>query len=150
MDRDGVGQRYLVQFAVVVHDLALVKPPKNPTWEDVRYEAIFAAQMGVHARRLLRNKNELLRLVRKEQIPAWVIWQEVDGRMKQLATAEIGNVNDKHMLNFGPYVDVMNVDKRIADLLRQASSVDPLLAQVYRRVPTGRGLRGLVERWRRN
>src|ERR1039458_7078643 len=76
--------------------------PKNPTWEDEGYEAIFVAQLGVHARRLLRNKEELLQLVRKEQIPAWVIWEAVDRRMKRMERAEIGNVNDKHILNFGP------------------------------------------------
>lgn len=123
--------------------------PKNPTWEDEGYEAIFVAQLGVHARRLLRNKEELLRLVRKEQIPAWVIWEAVDRRMKRMERAEIGNVNDKHILNFGPYVDVVNVDKRIADLLRQASSAHPLLGELYQKVPKRRGLKGLVEHLRR-
>jgi len=124
--------------------------PKSATTEDVGYESIFIGQMGVHARRLLRAKDELIALVRKEQIPAWFIWQEVDRRMKDLQRAEIGNVNDKHMLAFGPYVEVMNVDKRIADLLRQAAKHHDLLQKVYRRVPEGRGIAGLLAHLRKN
>lgn len=123
--------------------------PKHPTVEDMGFEVVFVAQMGVHARRLLRGKDELLRLVRKEQVPAWMIWQEVDRRIKSLPHAEIGNVNDKHMLGFSSYVEVMNVDKRIAELLRQAACDHQLLKKVYERVPRGRGLQGLVERLRK-
>ena len=51
-------------------------------------------------------------------------------------------------LSFGPYVEVLNVDKRIADILRQAARDHPLLQQVYARVPKGRGLRGLMDHLR--
>ncbi len=129
MKRDGVSRDRL--------------PPK-PTVEDMCDEAVFVAQMGVHARRLLRPKDELLRLVRKEQIPSWLIWREVDRRLKQLPRAEVGNINDKHILAFGPYVEVVNVDKRIADLLRQAAHDHDLLSRVYERVPKARGLAGLI------
>ena len=36
-----------------------------------------------------------------------VILEAVDRRMKRMEKAEIGNINDKHILNFGPYVDVV-------------------------------------------
>lgn len=120
--------------------------PPSPTVEDMCYEAVFVAQMGVSARRLLVSRDQLVRLVRKEHLPSWLIWEQVDRRMKQFKRAEIGNVNDKYMLSFGPYVDVLNVDKRIAELLRQAAGESTLLNQIYRRVPTGRGLAGLIDR----
>ncbi|MEK7683914.1 MAG: hypothetical protein AAB466_00675 [Verrucomicrobiota bacterium] len=119
--------------------------PVNARVQDVGYEAIFAAQMGVHARRLLKNKAELLSLVRKEQVPSWCVWQELDCRIKQFTSAEIGNVNDKHIAAFGLYVDLLNVDKRIAELLRQAGSSPGLLLQVYKRVPRKHGLSGLLD-----
>jgi hypothetical protein len=84
--------------------------------------------------------------LRKEQIPSWVVWEQVHRRMKQLPRAEIGNVNDQHIVGFGLYVDVLNVDKRIAELLRQAGGHHALLQQVYRRVPLDRGLAGLIQR----
>ena len=122
--------------------------PDNPTVDDICYESIFVGQMTVHARRLSKSKDDLLRLVRKEQIPAWVIWKEIDLRVRQLPKAEVGNLNDKYILAFGPYVDVLNVDKRIAELLRQASKTHPLLETVYKRVPEKRGLRGLLDHLR--
>ena len=124
--------------------------PINPTFEDMAYEGIFVGQMGVHARRLLKNKEELLSIVRKERLPAWVVWQEVDRRLKQLPNAQLGNLNDKHLLDFGLYVDVINVDKRIADLLRQAAGGHPLLRRVYGRIPQGRGMSGLLKHLQKN
>ncbi len=121
---------------------------KNPTNDDVGYEGIFVKQQEVIAEQLLQNKEELIARVRKEVVPSWVVWQEVDRRIKKLPKAESGNVNDKHMVGFGPYVDVINVDKRIADALRQASRKHSLLKLIYDRVPKRRGFIGLVEAMR--
>jgi hypothetical protein len=89
---------------------------------------------------------QLAARLRKEQIPSWLVWEQVDRRMKQLPRAEIGNVNDKHIVGFGLYVDVLNADKRVAEFLRQAGGHHALIHQVYLRVPVGRGLSGLIER----
>lgn len=118
--------------------------PRAATVEDMGYEAVFVAQMGVNARRLLVSHADLVKAVRREHLPSWVIWEAVDRRMKQMPRAEIGNVNDRYILGFAPYVEVLNVDKRVADLLRQAATGHTLLRAVYDRVPTGRGLAGLI------
>jgi hypothetical protein len=78
-----------------------------------------------------------------------IIWHEVDCRLTQLPRAEVGNINDKHILAFSPYVDAVNVDKRIADMLRQAARHQPLLSMVYDRIPKRRGIPGLVEHLRK-
>jgi hypothetical protein len=130
MARDGVSRERL---------------PESPTFEDMTNEAVFVAQIGINARNLLIPREEVLTRVRKEQIPSWVIWQEIDSRMKQFPLAEVGNVNDRYIVAFGPYVDVLNVDKRVAEILRQAGQRSTLLQSVRARVPTKAGLSGLIE-----
>jgi hypothetical protein len=119
--------------------------PLNPTEGDFLYEEVFVRQLSVYARCLLRNKDELLRCVRKEQLPSWVVWHELDRKIRQLPNAEIGNGNDKYIAAFGLYVDVLNADKRIAEMLHQASRKNSLLLQVFKRVPKKRGFSGLLD-----
>jgi|GEM_PF-7075745 len=119
--------------------------PSNPKQEDFLSEVEFVGQMGLHAKLLLKNKDELLRSVRKEQLPSWVVWDELDRRIRKLPRAEIGNGNDKHIASFGLYVDVLNADKRIAEMLEQASRKSSLLLQVHKRVPKKRGFAGVLE-----
>jgi hypothetical protein len=120
--------------------------PPSPTVEDMEYEAVFVQQMRVIKDGFSGSQVQSAARLRKEQVPSWVVWEQVDRRMKQLHRAEIGNVNDKHIVGFGLFVDVLNVDKRVAECLRQAAGHDALIQQIYRRVPLGRGLSGLIER----
>jgi hypothetical protein len=120
--------------------------PPSPTVEDVRYEVGFLQQMRVITDSFSASEAQSAVRLRKDQIPSWVVWEQVDRRMKQLPRAEIGNVNDKHIVGFGLYVDVLNVDKRVAECLRQAAGHHALILQVYRRVPVERGLAGLIAR----
>jgi hypothetical protein len=62
-----------------------------------------------------------------------MIWQELNRRIREQPKPEIGNINDERIASFGPYVDLINVDKRIADALRQISRQHELLLQVYER-----------------
>lgn len=119
--------------------------PARATVEDVNYEAVFVAQMQVYARRLGKSRDELLAKVRKEQMPSWSVWHELDSRIKQLPRAEIGNVQDKYIASFGVYVDLIDVDKRIAELLRQASKTNSLCLMVFQRVPKKRGIASLLD-----
>jgi hypothetical protein len=141
------GDRFLDQLLENL-GIRLDRLPRDPRNEDVGYEGIFVAQMEIHAEQLLRNKAELLETIRKEAIPSWVVWQEIDRRIRKLKRAEIGNLNDKHIPAFGLYVDVLNVDKRIAEILRQAAKAHTLLGQVYAAVPNERGFSGLLTRLR--
>ena len=118
--------------------------PKNARVEDVTFEFLFVSSMQIYARRLNRSKNELLQMVRKESVPSWVVWQEVDRRLRQFPKAETGNMHDKYAASFGLYVDVLNVDKRIADIIRQAAREHPLLETLNKRIPKRRGFDGLV------
>jgi len=122
--------------------------PAKATVEDACYEGIFLSQLGVYARRLKRDRDELTAKVRKEQIPSWVIWKELDSRTHQFP-AEIGNVNDKHIATFGLYIDLVDVDKRTAELIQQSARKSPLCAKVLNRIPTNRGAKGLVEAMKR-
>ncbi len=118
--------------------------PKNARVEDVTFEYLFVSSMQIYARRLKQNRDELLRLVRKESVPSWFVWQEIDRRLRQLPKAETGNMHDKYAASFGLYVDVLNVDKRIADIIRQAAREHPLLETLHKRIPKRRGFDGLV------
>jgi hypothetical protein len=120
--------------------------PPSPTIEDVGYEVIFVEQMRVTTADFSVSQAQLAARLRKEQIPSWLVWEQVHRRMKQLPRVEIGNVNDQHIVGFGLYLDVLNVDKRIAELLRQAGGHYALLQQVHQRVPPGRGLAGLIDK----
>src|SRR5260370_38414234 len=104
--------------------------------------------MEIDAEQLLRRKVELVGDIRKEAMPSWIVWQEIDRRIRNLKRAEIGNLNDKHIPAFGLYVDVLNVDKRIAEILRQAAKNHTLLRQVYDSVPEKRGFSELLGRFR--
>jgi len=76
--------------------------------------------------------------------PSWLVWQEIDRRLRQLPRAETGNMHDKYAASFGLYVDILNVDKRIADIIRQAARICPLLKILHERIPRQRGFDGLV------
>jgi hypothetical protein len=138
------GDRFLEQL-LDNFGVQLDRLPPNPSNEDVGYEGIFVAQMEIHAEQLLRNKTELLKSIKKEAIPSWMVWQEIDRRVRKLKRAEMGNLNDKHICAFGLYVDALNVDKRMAELLRQAAKDHALLRQVHAKVPAERGLSGLLK-----
>jgi hypothetical protein len=120
--------------------------PPSPTVEEVEYEGLFVQQMRVITAGYSLSQAQLAARLRKEQIPSWLVWEQVDRRMKQSRRAEIGNVNDKYIVGFGLYVDVLNADKRVAEFLRQAGGHHALVHQVYLRVPAGRGLAGLIKR----
>lgn len=118
--------------------------PKNARVEDVTFEFLFVSSMQIYARRLKRNKDELLKVIRKESVPSWMVWQEIDSRLRQMPKAETGNMHDKYAASFGLYVDILNVDKRIADIIRQAARICPLLKILHERIPRRRGFDGLV------
>jgi len=118
--------------------------PQKARVEDVIFESIFVSSMRIYARRLNRIKEELLELVRKESVPSWLVWQEIDRRLRQLPNAETGNMHDKYAASFGLYVDILNVDKRIADIIRQAARTYPLFKILHERIPKRRGFDGLV------
>jgi hypothetical protein len=119
--------------------------PANPTEEDFICEAAFVMEIEAIARRLLKNKNELLHVVRKEQLPSWVVWNELHRKILRMPKSQIGNGNDKNIAAFGLYVDVLDVDKRIVEMLQQSSRENSLLLEVFKRVPKKRGLIGVLE-----
>jgi hypothetical protein len=53
-------------------------------------------------------------------------------------------MHDKYSASFGLYVDMLNVDKRIADIIRQAAGTYSLLKILHERIPKRRGFDGLV------
>jgi len=53
-------------------------------------------------------------------------------------------MHDKYAASFGLYVDILNVDKRIADIIRQAARTYPLFKILHERIPKRRGFDGLV------
>lgn len=123
----------------------LERLPKSPTIADSGSEFVFINQLKVYARRLGKSHEELIAGVRKEQLPSWIVSQALQRQMKKLPRASIGNINDQQMAGFGPYLDVVDVDKRTADCLRQVAQTHPTLKIVYDKVPKNRGFKGFVE-----
>lgn len=120
--------------------------PAKPTYGDVGYEAVFMKQIELHEDRLSLPRGTLARLIRKESLPSWVVWQEVDRAMKRLQKAEASSLNDKWMVPFSLYVDAMEVDKRVLDCVKQAAARHPLLKQVQSRLFRSRDLKDLSEK----
>jgi hypothetical protein len=125
-----------------------IKPdrlPSKPTLGDACFEAIFVANLQTHSRRMNLPAELLLEHIRKERVPSWMVWQETSTQMRSIPRASIGNINDALMASFGPYLDVIDVDKRTRDSIKKASRRHPLLAAVLKKVPDRSGFGGLVE-----
>jgi hypothetical protein len=56
----------------------------------------------------------------------------------------------RHIASFAPYVDLINVDKRVAEMFRQLSGENQSFSEIYKRVPEKRGLPGLIEALKKN
>jgi hypothetical protein len=124
--------------------------PAKATTEDFVYEGAFAMWMDSHTKFLVGDKKERMRSIRKEQLPSLVIWQELDRRIRRMPKAELGNVADRHIASFVPYIDLINVDKRIAEIFRQLNKQNKLFFEAYKRVPKKPGLPGLIEALKKN
>jgi hypothetical protein len=124
--------------------------PKNPKTEDFFYEHFFQQCVGSQTRLLISEEKEKIRSIRKEQLPSWMVWQELDMRMRQLPKAEIGNIEDREIASFIPYVDLVNVDKRVREIFRQLSRENQLFSEAYKRVPEKPGVPGLIEALEKN
>jgi hypothetical protein len=125
--------------------ISIERLPENPTVEDCGEELVFVNKLRVRARRLGMCYEVLLSSVRKEQLPSWVVWQGLHTTTKRIPRASVGNVNDHSIASFGPYVDILDCDKRTADCLRQASGHHETIRRVFGKVPKARGFRGLIE-----
>jgi hypothetical protein len=107
-------------------DVDPTRLPKDARVEDAGYEAVFVKMLTIHARRLKVDYKMLREKVRQEQLPSWIVWRELDRRLKQLPKASASDSNDTTIAPFGLYVDYIEVDKRIAELVRQASGQEML------------------------
>jgi len=124
--------------------------PVNPTLGDAGSEAIFVANLKLHAERMKVSFEELFASIRKEQLPSWVIWDGLRKKMSNAQRTSGSNLTDRFLACFGPYVDILQVDRRNKDFLRQlatsgSGSERRLFEEVFRKVPEGNGLAGLVE-----
>jgi len=113
-------------------------PPK-PTIDDVGFEYTFVGHLQTHERRLKLPQGTLKQFVRKEQLPSWIVWREVSRAIRRLPKAEASSLNDKMIVPFALYLDGVEVDKRIRNCIREASSTHPLMkitdAHVFRSKP---------------
>jgi len=124
--------------------------PKNPTIGDAGMEAIFVANIGLHGQRMGIDPATLLQKVRKEQLPSWVIWEGLLRKMRTADETTGSNLHDRHLASFGPYVDVLHVDKRTKGFLKELAQGrdvphQELFQQVFQKAPRRNGLEGLVE-----
>jgi hypothetical protein len=104
------------------------KLPRNTTVGDVGEEAVFAKQLSINESRFGLPNGALQRVVKKEMLPSWVIWQGLSRALLKLPKAERGNVNDKSIVPFGLYLDRLQVDKRIRDAIRRVARSSNLFA----------------------
>ena len=118
--------------------------PKKPRVYDYSEEFLFMKKLGVHAQRLRKNLDELSAKVRKEQLPSWLVHNSIKRKLKTMPHVEVGNMNDMNICEFGPYVDVLNVDKRISEMIKQCAKHSDLFKLVLSKVPLERGFTGLV------
>jgi hypothetical protein len=102
-------------------DVDPARLPKNARVEDAGYEAVFVKSLTIHAARLKVDYRVLRERLRQEQLPSWIVWRELDRRLGQLPKASASDMNDVTIAAFGLYVDHIEVDKRVAELVRQAS-----------------------------
>jgi hypothetical protein len=144
-DEDFVNGKYSYEEFLESAGVKRDRLPPSPTQKDFFHEAAFIKIMEIHAKYLLKNKEELLNCVRKEQLPSWVVMEKLHQEIVQMKKSEIGNVNDTNIAAFGLYVDMFNVDKRIADNLQKASRKNSLLLQVFSRVPNKPGFIGVLD-----
>lgn len=67
-------------------------------------------------------------------IPSWIVWREVDRAMKNFPKAAASNLNDKSIIPFALYVDGLECDKRVRDLVKQATKRHALLGVVAKKL----------------
>jgi hypothetical protein len=108
--------------------------PKNATNEDVGYEAIFEKILELHETALDLPRGSLRIAFRQEAIPSWIVWREVDRGMKSFPKTTASNITDKMIIPFGLYVDALESDKRVRDLVGRAAKKHSLLKIVNDRL----------------
>jgi glutathione S-transferase len=108
--------------------------PDNPTIDDAGYEGTFIGHFSVHERRLGLPAGTLKQFVRQEQMPSWIVWREVDRKMKRLSKAEGSSLADGWMVPFALYLDRVEADKRVCHCMREALESHPLVKAAYARV----------------
>jgi hypothetical protein len=116
-------------FLEVVSHLYGVDPerlPSKPTIEDVGYEAIFLTRMSVVEERLQLPAGTLVKTIRQEMVPSWRIWRSLD-HMMRTSKAAGSNMGDRFHACYAPYVEWLQVDKRIREFFRQAAQKDQFL-----------------------
>lgn len=111
--------------------------PANATPDDMGCEAVFIKQLSVHERRLGMPPGSLKQVARKEMLPSWSVWQGLDRAIRRLPKAETGNLNDKAIATFGPYVDYIQLDKRIRHCVAELAPKSELFASIKGRLLGG-------------
>lgn len=111
--------------------------PLRPTVGDIGDEAVFIKQLSVHERRLKLPSGTLKQSLRKEMLPSWVVWHELDRAIRRLPKAEAGNINDKMVAAFGLYVDHIQLDKRIRHFVNELAPKSELFALIQSRLIAG-------------
>lgn len=135
---DGIGdygdEKDGIDWLLKRFDVDRERLPRKPTVGDMGDEAVFVKQLSVHERRLQLPSGTLKQAVRKEMLPSWSVWHELDRAIRRFPKAETGNVNDKMMAIFGLYVDHIQVDKRIRHCVTQLAPKSELFALIKSRL----------------
>jgi len=126
-----------IDFLLKRFDVEPGRIPKQATVADVGEEAVFIKQLSIHERRLNLPPGSIRRIVRKEMLPSWLVWRDVDHAVKRLPKAESGNVNDKLIVPFGLYVDGLQLDKRIRNCVSEQARKSKLMAIIRSRLVSG-------------
>ena len=111
--------------------------PAKMTVDDIEDEVVFISELSGHERRLGLPSGSLRHAVRKEMLPSWLVWRDMDRAIHGLPKAETGNVNDKMILGFGLYVDHIQLDKRIRHYVTQLSPKSELFSLINSRLLAG-------------
>jgi hypothetical protein len=120
-----------------VYDVERSRIPRRATVGDIGEEAVFIKQLSIHERRRDLPANSLRQIIRKEMLPSWLVWRDMDRAIKELRKAESGNLNDKLIVPFGLYIDGIQVDKRMRHYVDQNARKSELLAIIKDRLIRG-------------
>jgi len=114
-----------------IHGVDARRLPPNPTIGDAAYEGVFAKQMTVIARKMSVSHDVIMAAVPQSSMPSWVVWRALDETIKQHLKAHGSNLIDKHIAAGGPYLEGMEVDKRIREYVRRKSKKNRAMSLLH-------------------